>query len=249
MSSAAADLLARLPGGSVAPASAALGRLLPVLPPLRPLLPGGGLRRGTTVEVGAALPDLPPARGRAGDGAVGGCSLLLALLAGPSQAGSWCAVVGVPGLGGAAAAEAGVDLSRLVLVPAPGGGWARVAAALADGFDMVVVRPPAGEAGGSVGGAAADRRALSARVRHHGSVLLSLGAWPGADLRLTASSASWEGLGDGHGRFRARRVTVSSGGRGSAGGRPRVVGLWLPASGAPLAALAPAPVVRGEEAV
>lgn len=222
-----ADLLARLPGGAVAPASAALGRLLPVLPPLRPLLPGGGLRRGTTVEVATEL--------------TGASSLLLALLAGASQTGSWCAVVGAPGLGAAAAQEAGVDLDRLVLVPSPGPGWARAAAALLDGFDLVAVHPPAPAA-------SADQRALAGRARHHGAVLLSLGAWPGADLRLSVTASAWEGLGDGHGRLRARRVAVSAGGRGSAGGRPRSVELWLPSADASLAPV-PGGCLRGEEAV
>ena len=64
-------------------------RVLPVLPELSGLLPGRGLRRGSTVAV---------ATGRAAP-AGGGTSLLLALLAAASQSGSWCAVVGVPGAG------------------------------------------------------------------------------------------------------------------------------------------------------
>ncbi|HEY1347010.1 MAG TPA: hypothetical protein VGF54_18640, partial [Streptosporangiaceae bacterium] len=72
--------------------------MLPVLPALRELLPGG-LRRGTVV-------------------AVGGWGLLcLAVAAGASAAGAWCAAVGLPQLGAAAAAEAGLDPGRLLLVP------------------------------------------------------------------------------------------------------------------------------------
>src|SRR5262249_35878209 len=72
--------------------------MLPVLPALRELLPGG-LRRGTVV-------------------AVGGWGLLcLAVAAGASAAGAWCAAVGLPHLGVAAAAEAGLDPGRLLLVP------------------------------------------------------------------------------------------------------------------------------------
>src|SRR5581483_11245519 len=60
-------------------------RMLPVRPELRRLLPGGGLRRGSTVAVR--------------DGAApGSVSVLLALLAAASAAGSWCAVVGLPTL-------------------------------------------------------------------------------------------------------------------------------------------------------
>ncbi|HEX8805212.1 MAG TPA: hypothetical protein VF743_13490, partial [Acidimicrobiales bacterium] len=67
----------------VRPAALARDRLLPALPPLQPLLPGGALRRGTVVAVDA------------GPGAGGTTSLALALAAGPSQAGSWVAVVGL----------------------------------------------------------------------------------------------------------------------------------------------------------
>ena len=148
---------------------------------------------------------------------------MLALLTEASAAGSWCVLVGAPGLGLAAAAEAGIDLSRFALVPAPGQAWARAVGALVDGFDLVAVRPPADLA-------AADARALTARARHHGAVLLSLGPWPGAEVRLAPVRSSWEGLGDGHGRLSARRVLVQATGRGTAGGRPRSAELWLPAA-------------------
>src|SRR4051794_37258553 len=77
-------------------------RTLPVVPELGALLPGHGLRRGSTVAVTA---------GRSAT-AAGGTSLLLALLAEASRKGSWCAVVGVPSLGAIAAAESGVALDR-----------------------------------------------------------------------------------------------------------------------------------------
>src|SRR6266511_892598 len=96
-------------------------RLLPVAAELRGLLPGGGLRRGATVAVDKDA-----------------TSLLLALMAAASQAGSWCAVVGVPTLSAAAAAEAGIALARLALVPNPGPGWTGVVGALLDGLDIVV---------------------------------------------------------------------------------------------------------------
>jgi hypothetical protein len=99
-------------------------RLLPVLPPLTSLFPWNGLRRGTTV----AVPD--------------STSLLLALLAGPSQAGSWSAIVGLSSLGAVAAAEMGIALDRLALVPEPGPQWPVVVAALLDSLDLVVVAPP-----------------------------------------------------------------------------------------------------------
>jgi hypothetical protein len=41
------------------------------------------------------------------------------------------------------------------------------------------------------------------------------------------SSAEWQGIEAGHGHLRARRVTVTRGGRGEAA-RPAEVELWLP---------------------
>jgi hypothetical protein len=185
--------------GTVSPAGE---KLLPVLPPLEDLVPGG-LRRGSTVAVAGAT------------------SLALAVVAGPSAAGSWCAVVGVPSLGLAAAAETGVALERLALVPAPGQGWPAVVAALLDGLDVVVVRPPARVRLG-------DSRRLVARARERGAVLVPLsGTWEGADLRLAVTTSEWQGLEDGHGHLRARRLEVLVQGRGAAG-PPRRVGLWLP---------------------
>lgn len=229
---------ARLPAVTTASATPVTAAVLPVLEPLRPLLPGGGLRRGSTVEVGARVvaegeSDLP----------AGGCALVLSLLAGASKSGSWCVLVGAPGLGLVAAAEAGIDLARFALVPAPGKSWARAVGALVDGFDLVAVRPPSDLA-------ASEARALSARARHHGSVLVSLGTWPGAELRLAPVRSDWVGLGAGHGRLSSRRVLVQATGRGAAGGRPRSVELWLPAAdGVPAAAAAmPAPVAAPVEA-
>src|SRR4051794_12253328 len=127
---------------------------LPVLGPLAGLFPGSGLRRGTTVSV-------------VGGGGSGSTSLALALLAGPSQAGSWTAVVGCPDLGLVAAAELGVDLERLALVPRPGSGsqWPTVVSALLDAVDVVAVRPP-----GRI--KAGDVRRLTAKARERGAVLL-----------------------------------------------------------------------------
>ena len=182
-------------------------RLLPVLPALEPLFGSGGLRRGSAVAV----------RGSA--------SLLLALLAGPSRGGAWCAVVGLPSLGLVAAGEAGVALDRLALVPDPGRDWATVAAALLDALDVVVVAPRGRVPDGDV-------RRLAARARQRGAVLVPYGAvaWPGVDLRLSTASRGWEGLGEGFGHLRARRVVVRGEGRGAAA-RARELRVWLPAPG------------------
>ena len=98
-------------------------------------------------------------------------------------------------------------------------------AALLDAFDVVLAGPPRDLR-------AADARRLTARVRERGAVLVATDgrgmAWPEpAEVRLTVTSATWEGLGRGHGLLRGRKVEVVTGGRGAAA-RERRVQLWLP---------------------
>jgi hypothetical protein len=150
----------------------------------------------------------------------GSTSLLLALLAAASSAGSWCAVVGVPTLGALAAAESGIALDRLALVPNPGPEWPTVVAALIDGVDVVVIAAP-----GLVSASIAGR--LAARARQRGCVLVPYGRWDGADVTLQVTQGRWEGLGAGHGRLRRRRVTVIARGRGTAA-RPKEITMWMP---------------------
>jgi hypothetical protein len=194
-------------------------RVLPVAEPLAPLLPGGGLRRGSTVAVAT------------GPGAT---SLLFALLAEASAGGAWVGVVGRPELGLVAAAEAGLALERLALVPQPGAELVAVTTALLDGLDIVAVA-----GAGRVGVRAAVRQRLAARARQRGSVLLALGPWPGADVELGCTGLRWQGLGSGaaggSGRLCARRVDVQLRGRGVAPGG-RSAGLLLPAPGGGVAA-------------
>jgi hypothetical protein len=171
-------------------------RVLPVVAPLVALLPAGGLRRGTTVAV---------------TGTAGATSLMLALLAEASAAGAWAGVIGRPDLGLVAAAEAGVALERVALVPYPGADLVAVAAALLDGLDLVVLagRVPRGS----------DRARLAARARQRGAVLLPLGPWPGADVELACEQGQWWGVGAEEGdigRLRTRRVSVRLRGRGVA---------------------------------
>jgi hypothetical protein len=193
------------------------GRVLPVAGPLAGLLPAGGLRRGSTVAV---------------PGGPGSTSLLLALLAEASAGGAWAGVVGRPGLGLVAAAEAGIRLDRLALVPHPGADLLAVTSALLDGLDVVAV------AGAERAGVrAADRQRLAARARQRGSVLLSLGPWPGADAELSCTDAQWQGLGagpeGGSGRLCSRRVRVRLRGRGVAP-EGRSARLLLPAPDGPV---------------
>jgi len=194
-STAVADRLAQL----AAPATAFVDRgsqqLLPVPGPLVDLFPDGGLRRGSVVAV------------------LGSTSLLIALLASVTAAGSWGAVVGLPTLGAVAAAEAGAVLERLALVPHPGADGATILAAMLDGVDLVVAGTPQTLP-------LADSRRLAARARQRGAVLLGAGPWVGADVRLEATGSRWYGLGAGHGHLQARELTVEAAGRGRAA-RPR----------------------------
>jgi hypothetical protein len=177
----------------VQPVTLADERLLPVAEALRPLLPGGGLRRGSTVAVSRST------------------SLVLSLVAEATVAGSWTAFVGMPWIGVVAAVEAGIDLERVAFVPRPTRErWADVAAALVDGVDIVVVH------------GRGDRR-LSSRVRERGAVLIvsEPSCDVQADVRLEVVERTWRGLGWGHGHLEACEVTVTTSGRGAAsrGGR------------------------------
>lgn len=192
-------------------------RMLPVHTDLSGLFPWGGLRRGSTVSVH------------------GSTSLLLALLAEATAGDSWAAVVGMPDLGVLAAAELGVAVDRLALVRHPGADLPAVIAALLDGMDLVATpRARLTEA---------QARRLSARARHRGAVLLTVGSWPGADLELRCASSRWDGVEQGAGHLTCREVTVAAHGRGAAA-RPVRATLRLPAPGggiAPAVASLPLP--------
>lgn len=177
----------------VRPVSIAADRLLPVVPWLAGVLPGG-LPRGTTVAVSGVAPT----------------SVALALAAGPSAAGSWVAALAMPDLGAAAAAEAGVALRRFALVPDPGDEWSSVTAALLDGVDLVMARPPPRLR-------PRDARRLVTRARERGAVLVAVGEWPeGANLRIEVTAVRWDGIERGHGHLTAREMEVVASGRGAA---------------------------------
>lgn len=201
-----------------APPAVAEPELLPVLPALAPLLPGGGLRPGTAVSV-------------AGD-----TGLLLALGAGAftEKAGdaAWAAAVGLPELGLSAAAGYGYDLRRLLLADHPGTHWPDVVAALAGAVGLILLRPT-----GPVAPALAAR--LTAVLRRNRCALLVAGPWPGAVQRLSIRTGRWFGLGDGHGQLTGRQVEAVAEGRGTAT-RPRTARLWLPDAQGAVRALAPA---------
>lgn len=162
---------------------------LPVEGRLQNLLPSG-IRRGVVVRVSSA-------------------SVLLSLLAAPTRAGSWAAIVGFSDLSMLAASEAGVELRHCVLVPATGPRWPVVVAALIDAVDVVVL-------GKELEISQADARRLSARARERRCTLMCAGGeWPEQpSVSLSAGSSSWQGVAAGHGRLRGRWLDVSVDGRG-----------------------------------
>ncbi|GAA4715798.1 hypothetical protein APR04_004981 [Promicromonospora umidemergens] len=183
-------------------------RVLPVDQRLASLLPDGGLRTGTTVVV------------------QGSTSLLLTLLAEASRDGAWTVLVGYPAAGMAAAADAGCDLTRTLVVPLPAGSGvdaSAVLAALIDGMDVVVIGP-------EVALLEQDRRRLAARARERGTVLVAAlptpasstrreaggVGWAGAHVVLEATEGDWTGVDHGAGWLRRRTLRVRRTGRGNA---------------------------------
>ncbi|MFZ9630179.1 MAG: hypothetical protein ACO3C1_12615 [Ilumatobacteraceae bacterium] len=225
-------------------------RTLPVCGALAPLLPAASLRGGAVVAC----------EGRAA------VTLAAAVVSAASVAGSWTAVLGLPEMGLAALAEAGVVLERVVCVAAGGDGavgdgaggatgtggagtgalpWPEVLAAAVDGFEMVVVGPALAQVPPAV-----VRRVL-ARAAARGVVLVAIDVPVfGADLHLDVTDAEWRGLDAGHGVARERRATVRLSGRRVP--RHRHAALWLPSATGGGEQVAPgAPVARlsGDAAV
>ncbi|MEZ5270916.1 MAG: hypothetical protein R2694_01230 [Ilumatobacteraceae bacterium] len=189
---------------------AAKERTLAVHEALASLLPQG-VQRGSVVACTGPL----------------AVSLGLLAAAGPSQAGCWVGVAGLPSLGLAAATELGVAMGRVVQVAEPAGrtwadgDWADVLGAMVDGFDVLLLGPAAQRV------RAGTARRVTARLQARGAIAVCVDAPVfGGDLRLTTTGHRWEGLGDGHGVARARRVEVVLEGRRVP--RPRHQALWLP---------------------
>lgn len=183
------------------------------------LLPGGHIRPGTAVSAG-------------GDGPL---ALGLAAHAAAGRAG-W-ASVGLPDLGVLAAADAGLPPSLGILVDDPGTAWGAVLSLLLEAVPVVLV---------GTAGRVPDQvaRRLSAVMRRSGSVLVAVGEWPGAELRLRVQEARWEGVGlDGVGLLRGRRATVVALGRGGAAVE-RSARMWLPGPSGALEEVAADPVLH-----
>jgi hypothetical protein len=215
-----ADARARLAAlvPRLAPATMAAERVVPVHEALATVLPQG-LMQGSTV-------------GCTGEAAT---SAALLVVAEATQRGAWVGVAGLSALGVQAAGEAGVDVERLVAVRRhpdqsqgrskerllDDGTWGQILAAMVDGFDLVLLGPEVQVRPGTA-------RRVQARAQPRGAVLVLAGEVPGftCDLQVRAD-AVWDGLGDGHGHLRARRMQVEVHGRRVP--RPRRDELWFPA--------------------
>lgn len=171
----------------------------PVLPlpgPITELLPRGGLVSGTVGAVSGAM------------------TLPAALLAAVTASGATAAVVGLPQLNLAMAADLGADLSRIAVVPDPGVDRLEVAGVLLDGIDLVLV--------GIDRVVPSRARVLAGRARRQSSTLLAVGEpgmWPGAAVRFDARIAGYRHLPlrrNGYGRIGGLLVDV------------RVVGTGIP---------------------
>ena len=201
-SSRAAPLTLELLQERTRPLALAVSRTLAVRDDLAPLFPAGGPVCGEIVQVESP-------------------ALLAALLAAPTAAGDWAAVVGHPSFGLAAVAEGGGSLDRLAVVriddpvQAPA-----VLAALVDALAIVAVGP-------EVLLRVAVARRLAARARERGAVLVVGESWPEVtSLRLTVTAHEWVGLDQGHGHLRGCRAVVRAEGRRGAA-RSRSTELWL----------------------
>lgn len=201
----------RVVADRVRPVSLARDHGLPLAEPLAALFPQGALRRGITVAVTGA----------------GATSVAFALAAAATAAGSWATFLDVADLGLAAGAELGVALERVAVVEVPDpSSWSAAVAAVIGAVDLVVVAPRHRVRPG-------DARRLMARARERGTVLVPLAAgWPERpDLELRVTSLGWEGLEDGHGHLRGRRLRIDTTGRRDLS-RPQRVEVTWPVAGA-----------------
>ncbi len=173
---------------------------LPVAKALQPIIPDGVLVRGRTVLC-------------SGDAAM---STALLLVSAATQAGSWLAIVGVSDFGLMSACEQGVALQRTVLVTPTSNkkDWTSTVAAVADGFDVVMLEVPR-EVSES------DARRIQTRIQARRNVLVlvetSRHTTPRSvfqpDVVLHTATTSWHGNEHGAGYVQGRHIDVTVSGR------------------------------------
>jgi hypothetical protein len=173
---------------------------LPIIEPLRSLFPEEALVCGRTVLC-------------SGDAAL---SLALRVVAAATQAGSWLGVVGVAHFGLMSACEQGVALQRMVLVTPTANKreWASTVAAVADGFELIMLQVPHG-----VGIADAQRVQARIQSRRNVLVLIDTARKPASqsvfqpDVVLHTSTTRWHGIEQGAGYVQGREVAIAVSGR------------------------------------
>jgi len=173
---------------------------LPVAKSLQPIIPDGVLVRGRTVLC-------------SGDAAM---STALLLVSAATQAGSWLAIVGVSDFGLMSACEQGVALQRTVLVTPTANkkDWTSTVAAVADGFDVVMLEVPR-EVSES------DARRIQTRIQARRNVLVlvetSRHTTPRSVFQpyvvLHTVTTKWDGIERGAGYVQGRLIDVMVSGR------------------------------------
>ena len=132
----------------------------------------------------AASPAYPTALSACQDSGVltlhGSATLLLAALALRQGATGWCGIIGGDELGWCAATEVGLDLNRVLTVPAPlldDASTLTVTSTLLDGVDTLLIGATIAE-----GLRPQHRRRLLSRARERGHLILTPARWEGARI-------------------------------------------------------------------
>jgi hypothetical protein len=164
------------------------------------MFPEGGLVRGRTVLC-------------SGDAAV---AMALRVVSSATQAGSWLGIIGVHNVGVQAASEHGVALQRVVFVqPASSRTeWVSTVAAVADGFDVLMLEVPHGIT-------EADARRVQTRIQARRNALVLIGATKQSavqsvfqpDVIMNTATTKWHGIERGAGYVQGRDVQVAVSGR------------------------------------
>jgi hypothetical protein len=173
---------------------------LPVAKALQPIIPDGALVRGRTVLC-------------SGDAAM---STALLVVSAATQAGSWLAIVGVSDFGLMSACEQGVALQRTVLVTPTDNkkDWTSTVAAVADGFDVVMLEVPRAVS-------ESDARRIQTRIQARRNVLVlvetprhtTLRSVFQPDVVLHTVTTQWDGIERGAGYVQGRLIDVTVSGR------------------------------------
>ena len=146
----------------------------------------------------SAFPAPPAALSACQDSGVltlrGSTTLLLAALALRQGATGWCGVIGGDELGWCAATEVGLDLNRVLTVPAPlldDASTLTVTSTLLDGVDTLLIGAAIAE-----GLRPQHRRRLLSRARERGHLILTPARWEGARILRAEALAPDTGTGN-----------------------------------------------------